>query len=65
MSNKSHTLIVQIIPSINVGMSSVILHRANRVISSSFDDEVDVLTYFCPLSGSREAIALSWMIITS
>ena len=43
-SNNSHILVGRVIPLINVGISWVILHKANRVVSSSFEDKVDVLT---------------------
>ena len=59
MTNNAHTLAGLIIPLINVRTSLVILHRANQVVSSSPDDEVDVLTLVQPLSGNRESVTLS------
>ena len=59
MTNNAHTLVGLIIPLINVRTSLVILHRANWVVSSSLDDEVDVLTLVQPLSGNRESDTLS------
>ena len=59
MTNNAHTLAGLIIPLINVRTSLVILHRANQVVSSSPDDEVDFLTLVQPLSGNRESVTLS------